>query len=347
MPSVRRILDANANRAREALRVMEEAARFLIADPGLTGDLKGLRHDLRPALAAFGPLEPHRDTPGDVGTACTTAAEGARSGPDEVARAAGKRLGEALRAIEEYGKTIDPAAAAAVESLRYRGYDLEARLLAALGARRPAGWRVCVLLTEALCARPWEEVARAVVAGGADAIQVREKTMEGGPLLGRTRGLIEIARPAGVAVIVNDRLDVALAAGADGVHLGTDDLPIAEARRQAGGDLVIGASTHDLDEARAAIEAGADACGVGAMFASSLKPDRTPSGPAYLAAFVERYPDVPHLAIGGVTAARVPELRSAGARGVAVSTAVCGAEDPEAETRAIVEAMAAATVPAG
>ena len=136
-----------------------------------------------------------------------------------------------------------------------------------------------------------------------------------------------------------------MAAGADGVHLGTGDLPLMEARRIAGTDLLLGASTHDMGEATAAIEAGADLCGVGAMFSTALKPERTPSGPAYLRAYIERFPRTPHLAIGGVTPDTIGALVEAGVRGVAVSAAICGAADPGQVAAALVAPLrvAAAT----
>jgi thiamine-phosphate pyrophosphorylase len=339
--SVARLIDANANRAREALRVMEDAARFVLDDEPLSRALKDLRHDLRAALGRLpaGWIEANRDTPGDVGTTIKAADESQRLGLADVVIAAGKRLSEALRAMEEAGKTFDPAFAATVEALRYRAYDIEHRLQFRMGTGRARQWRVCVLLTESLCVRPWENVLRAIIEAGVDCIQVREKTMDGGALTQRVERVIEIARPRGCSVIVNDRADVALAAGADGVHLGEHDLTIRDVRRIAGRTLLIGASTHDLDEARAAIEAGADYCGVGAMFATSLKPEREPSGAAYLRAFVDRYPDVPHLAIGGVTAENVGSLVAEGCRGVAVSSTVCGADDPGAVVAALNEAI--------
>ena len=120
MPSVLRIIDANANRAREAIRVMEEAARFVLDDPALTESLKQLRHDLATQLANFrgfrGQLEANRDTPGDVGTTIQTAGESVRQSVADVVTAAGKRLSEAFRAIEEYAKVIDPHFAAAINS---------------------------------------------------------------------------------------------------------------------------------------------------------------------------------------------------------------------------------------
>ena len=151
MPSVRRIIDANANRAREALRVMEEAARFLLNDEKLMRGLKELRHDFAQALSAIPGLEANRDTTGDVGTTVKTTAEQTRESVVDVVIAAGKRLSEALRAIEEYGKTLGDAVgsagfAASIEKLRYRGYVLGQKLTAALGtggaARSEAG-RMC------------------------------------------------------------------------------------------------------------------------------------------------------------------------------------------------------------
>jgi thiamine-phosphate pyrophosphorylase len=175
-------------------------------------------------------------------------------------------------------------------------------------------------------------------------VQVREKEMPARALLARVREVIALARPAGVPVVVNDRADIAVAAGADGVHLGTEDLPLMEARRLAGTGLLLGASTHDLGEASAAVEAGADLCGVGAMFSTALKPDRAPSGPAYLRSFIERFPRTPHLAIGGITPANIGELAAAGARGVAVSAAICGARDPGAMASALLEPLRAAAL---
>jgi len=130
MPPIPRILDANANRAREALRVMEEAARFLVQDPELSQALKTLRHDSTHALAPLDSLILHRDTPGVVGTTLTTDHEHARRDTRDVVLAAGARLAEALRAIEEYAKvdaSDDPtlqALARTCEQLRYDSYDL-------------------------------------------------------------------------------------------------------------------------------------------------------------------------------------------------------------------------------
>ena len=332
MSAVHRILDANANRAREALRVMEESARFILNDGVLSHGIKSLRHDLAKVLAAVPGLIANRDTPRDVGTSISTDAEQIRESVCDVAVAAGKRLSEALRAIEEYGKTLPDSVGATgfaerIERLRYRGYDIEQKLIQALGAGRARQWRLCVLLTESLCVHAtWQDVLDAALDAGADCIQIREKQMEGGWLRERVMQVKE--RCAGqAAVIVNDRVDVALAGGADGVHLGQMDLSVQDVRRLAGTQLLVGVSTSNLTQARRAVSDGADYCGVGPMFATTTKKKDTIVGPAYLQQYTEAI-SLPHLAIGGIDESNVGELIDAGAKGAAVSSAVCSASDP-------------------
>ena len=336
-----RIIDANANRAREALRVAEEAARFAMERPDLAEALKRLRHDLRAAMERLDAqaLLLARDTAGDVGTAISTAAERTRAGTADVARAAFKRLTEALRAIEEYGKALDAEMAATVERIRYRTYDLEKRFEEASRPKvRLAAGGLCVLLTESLCRRPWQEVLHAVLAGGAAAVQVREKGMPDGQLLARARETSRAAHEAGAIAIVNDRPDIAVLAAADGVHVGQGDLAPNEARRIVGPDRIVGVSTHSLAQALAAAEAGADYIGCGPMFQSTTKPQEVIPGPT-LAAEVVRQVGLPVMAIGGITTESAPQVLAAGVRWLAVSSVVCSAADPEAETRRMVELL--------
>ncbi len=343
-----RIIDACANRAREALRTMEDVARFRLGDRGLCEGLKRLRHDLAAVLGAIpggeSILTANRDTPGDVGVSAKTDTEGRRAGLRGVAIAAGKRAGEALRTLEETAKALDgaPDLWRGLEPLRYRLYELEKRLVLAMGTGRARQWRLCVLITESLCRRPWLEVARESLMAGADALQLREPTDADGLVLHKAvalRVLIdELGAPDRPALIVNNRPDVALLARADGVHLGTGDLPIDAVRRFAGDRLLIGASTHNLDEAESAMSAGADYCGVGAMFAGTTK-DRAPSGLGYLREFRDRFPDVPHLTIGGITPVNAPALANAGAAGLAVSSVVCADQDPGRVCRELLAAL--------
>lgn len=336
MQAALRMIDANLNRAREGLRTVEDVARFGWNDAGIVEEAKALRHALQAAVAAIPAtdLAAARDVAGDVGTVLEGAGEYRREDVSAIARAAAGRLSEALRVIEEAAKSLADGGtvARAVEAIRYRSYALSAAVTMRAARARPRQFALCLLLTRSLCRRDVLDVARAAVEGGVDLVQVREKEMEVGELVAHVRA-VRAAIGSAATLVVNDRLDVALAAEADGVHLGTGDLPLAAARRIAGPRFLIGASTHTLDEARAAVAAGADLCGVGAMYGTALKPDLVPSGEPYLRAFIEAFPSIPHLAIGGIAPGRVEPLARAGCRGIAVSSAICGADDPAAIAR--------------
>lgn len=345
-----RLIDASANRAREGLRVMEDLARFSLNDADLSADLKHARHALRAALQSAG-LDPlllaaARDTPGDVGTGVTTPHERDRAGLRGVAIAAGKRVGEALRSLEEATKLLPAAAASAgtIKQLRYRVYDLEKRLILAMGAGDGRQWRLCVLLTQSLCSQhSWDHIAAQALLGGADCLQLREKSLDSAELLDRARRLVDIARPAGASIVINDRPDIALLSGADGVHLGQADLPLAEARRLVGERLLIGVSTSNMQQALAAAQGGADVCGVGPMFPTTTKHKPVLAGPDYLKDYLAdpRTARVPHLAIGGITPESARALAAAGCRGVAVSSAVCASPDPRGACERLIESLGA------
>lgn len=344
MRPIARLIDANANRCREGLRVMEDLARFALDDAGLAEACKAARHELASALGAFdaGLLLSARDTPGDVGTETTMPGEASRPDAGSVAAAAGGRASEALRVLEEAAK-LEGVAHEPFERLRYTVYELDRRLRLALGAGARAQWKLCVLITTALCAHHApEQVAELAIEGGADCIQLREKSLGDRELLARARAMRELTRGR-AALVINDRPDVALLAEADGVHLGQTDLPIAEARRIVGFGCRIGVSCSTLAQARAAAQAGADDLGLGPMFVSGTKPKPELSG-AELIRQVVADPVAgsrPHLAISGVDASNAGVLARAGGRGVAVCGAICGAGDPAAAARAILDALAA------
>jgi thiamine-phosphate pyrophosphorylase len=153
-------------------------------------------------------------------------------------------------------------------------------------------------------------------------------------VLALARRLRDVTQNAGALMIVNDRADVAAIVGADGVHLGQDDLPVAAARRLLRAGAVIGKSTHNIAQARSAVEEGADYIGVGPMFPTQTKQAGPVAGVKYLRQVVSEI-SLPHVAIGGITAGNVGQLVSAGARRVAVCSAVIAAEDPAAAAAAI------------
>ena len=202
---------------------------------------------------------------------------------------------------------------------------------------------LCVITDATLVpGRDHVAVAEAALAGGADMIQLRDKTPDLRRLLPQARRIRAVCRAHGALFIVNDRLDLALAAGADGVHVGQDDLPATVARRLLGPDLILGVSTHDLAQAGAAVNAGADYIGFGPMFGTRTKETGyTPRGTAMLREIRDTV-RVPIVAIGGITLENVGEVIAAGADAPAVISAVAGAPDVAAAARGFQERVVAA-----
>jgi len=183
------------------------------------------------------------------------------------------------------------------------------------------------------------ELAQMAIKGGADTIQFRQKT-------GATREMIEICREmkricgeAEVTFIVNDRVDVAIASGADGVHLGQDDFPIPLARKLLGENRIIGGSAVTLEEAQECFSEGADYIGLGPVYPTTSKEDAGPVTGIALLEEVVKAVSVPIIAIGGVTVENTPEVIRAGAQGIAVISAVCCQENPEQAARKLSQAL--------
>jgi thiamine-phosphate pyrophosphorylase len=339
-----RIIDASVNRGREALRVIEDFVRFVLEDAFVCRELKTLRHDLAGILEAF--PYPHllaaRDTLGDVGVDITTAREQSRHSLEAVVRANVKRLQEALRSLEEFGKVRSPTVGAALEQLRYRSYTVERMLLPGAAARqRLVDVNLYVLLAGAQCQRSLEETVRDAAAGGAQMFQLREKSLTDRDLLERARQVRRWTRAAGALFIMNDRPDVARLAEADGVHLGQDELPVREARRILGSEALVGVSTHNLEQLRQALRDGASYIGVGPTFPTSTKEFSDYPGLEFVRQAAAET-TLPAFVIGGVTLANLPQVLAAGGRRVAVSGALCHSEAPEALARAMRQLLDAA-----
>jgi thiamine-phosphate pyrophosphorylase len=344
--STYRILDASANRAREALRVMEDFTRFVLDDSGLSKNLKELRHDLAGATEPFlAAAIVHRDTAADVGTTLTTPGELSRASAGDVVRAAAKRLTEALRSLEEFTKIDHPASSRLLEAMRYRAYTVEQQLethLARMGRPTFAGRSLYVLITESACLLPWQTVAEAALAGGARLLQLREKSLDSGELLRRAQWLVGLCRQHDALLIVNDRPDIAVLAGAHGVHVGQGDLPAAAARQIIGQGLLLGISTHSLAQARQAMIEGADYIGVGPVFRSATKPRDILPGLPFANEVAAAGLAVPAYAIAGITLQNLPSLLATGISRIAVTTAITQSANPEQTTRQILALLPAA-----
>lgn len=206
----------------------------------------------------------------------------------------------------------------------------------------PSGGGIVYVITDRRTAgeRSLIEIVRAALRGGAHVIQLRDKDVPARDMIALGEALLPLTRAAGVPLIVNDRVDVALALDADGVHVGQDDIPADMVRRIIGPERILGVSVATVEQARRAARDGATYVSVGDLFGTPSKPDAGPPiGLAPLTA-IARAVDLPVLGIGGITIANAASVVQAGAVGVAVISAVIGAPDPEAATRALRDAVA-------
>lgn len=178
------------------------------------------------------------------------------------------------------------------------------------------------------------QAVEAALVGGVTCLQLREKEASAGEILTLARTLLPLCRARRVPLLINDRVDIALAAGADGVHLGQDDLPLPEARALLGPDRILGATAHTVDEALRAQAEGADYLGVGAMFPTGTKTDTVPTSADTLKAICAAV-SIPVVAIGGVNAENLPTLAGTGIAGAAVVSAIFSQSDLTAAARTL------------
>jgi len=322
--NVYRILDANLNRAGEAIRVVEECARFVMDHPILAREAKGLRHRLHHAMEKLeipsAELLAARDTAGDVGTLLSGVGDVSRATLSAVLKANFRRLAESLRALEEYVKLVRKPWAA-FERLRYEAYELEKAYAHPERTRASLEEiRLCVLVGHSRSGRAALEVLEEVLDGGCRMVQLREKDLPDRELLDLARKARHLTQQAGALLIINDRADVARQVGADGVHVGQTDLPLVEVRKIIGLDRLVGVSTHSVEQASEAESAGADYIGVGPVFHSSTKPKLGSLGVELVRSVASIR--IPFFAIGGITLENLPRVQAVGATRVAVGSAV-------------------------
>ncbi|GAA5510886.1 thiamine phosphate synthase [Novipirellula caenicola] len=329
-----RILDASINRATEGLRTLEEYARFVQDDAAANACFKSLRHDLTTAVGRGidrQRLIESRDTPGDVGTEIREPTEYVRSSSQKVIAAASARIAQSLRVIEEYGKTIDGRFAAEVEQIRYRAYQACASLeLAAFTSERTtqlAEAKLYLLIDGGESEQEYTASIERLAKAGVDIFQLRDHSLDDRTLYLRARVGAAVARRLGRLFIVNDRADIAVAADADGVHVGQDELPAAAVRAIIGDRRLLGISTHSIEQAKEAIDDGADYIGCGPVFAGRTKQFDAYVGPAFLQQVAQSI-SIPAFAIGGIDQSNLSEVMAAGCDRIAVTGAIRDAEHP-------------------
>lgn len=325
--SIYRILDANLNRSREGLRVVEDYVRFHRNDSILSEKLKALRQKLGKTPLSEIDLISSRDTANDIGHGTYPEAEKHRTWGKGIIFPNLKRAQEALRVLEEYSKLIAPSHGLYFKDLRYELYVIEQELFLGLDSKRDLLEQANLYLVTA----PSPELFRIVeesLQAGVRMVQLRNKIALGGELLDQAKGLRELTSRYGALFIVNDRIDIALLSEADGVHLGQEDISLPQARKLLGKEKLVGLSTHCIEEAIRAQEEGADYIGVGPIHATPTKAGRPSVGLEYLRQAKDEI-RIPFFAIGGVDLGNLDEAIGAGAERVAVVRAIMEAEEIE------------------
>jgi thiamine-phosphate pyrophosphorylase len=272
-----------------------------------------------------------RNTPDDPGTELTHAQEQQRSDIQVVLQVNLSRVQEALRVLEEYGKLYSPLMGEACKQMRYQVYTLESLLL------RQQHLQKLLRSPLYLVTSPCEHlltVVEAALQGGLTLVQYREKLADDSTRLHVAQKLREICHQYNALFIMNDRVDLAVAVDADGVHLGQQDMPIAVARKFLGPQRLIGRSTTNPREMQQAIEEGADYIGVGPVYETPTKAGKIAAGLEYVRYAAEKS-SVPWYAIGGIDANNLKHVIAAGAKRVAVVRAIMQADSPRQITQSL------------
>jgi thiamine-phosphate pyrophosphorylase len=329
-----RAVDANLNRAQEALRVLEDAARFILCNDTDAEKLKSLRHALHPfGDSLMNRLLTARDSRGDGNAHLNPPTEMSREGLPALITANAKRAEQALRSLEEFAKlpnAILRQRAATYKRIRFELYTLEEELTSKVlrnDKRRYLRGLYVVLDPDISDGRNVTEIAKQALGGGVRLIQLRDKQWAKGRKLELSRKLKAMAAQAGALFIVNDDADVALLAQADGVHLGQSDLPAKEVRGLLPVGAMIGVSTHNVSEALKAEKDGADYISVGCLFATNSKKDVHPTSLKVLRE-IRKAVRLPIAGIGGINSDNIAQVYEAGADMAAVISAIGLAENP-------------------
>ena len=328
---IAQLIDANLDRAREGLRVMEDWCRFGLKRNDFSIQIKDWRQQLGaqhhniyrkarlssedPAMGVSHPLQKNRSTPEDIFIANSS------------------RVQEALRVIEEFTRITDPKLSEVASKIRYATYEIEIKVLEAkeIVDKRKILKDCSLYLITTNKAEDLKEIVLQALKAGTRIIQYREKFLNDKDRISQAKDLSYICKRYNSLFIVNDRIDIALAVDADGIHLGQEDIPTKVAREILGYEKIIGRSTHCLEEIKNAEKEGCDYIGIGPIFPSKTKQKVNPIGIDYLKKGLNKTL-LPAFAIGGINSSNIKKLNQIHNLRIAVSDAIMGSNDPFAQT---------------
>ncbi len=328
-----RILDANLDRAREGIRVIEEWCRLGLEHQGHSQKCK----DIRQILGRWHSpqIRSARNIAHDPGTALSHAGEEERSDLASLLAANFARVQEAIRVLEEYGKLYDPTLAREMKALRYEVYELQSALM--------VSDRLQILRDHPLylVTMPHPRLLGVVedcLQGGLKIVQFRQKEGTDREKIETAQALCNLCRTYDALFLVNDRVDIALVVGADGVHLGQTDMSVKQARQILGHAAIIGLSTTSPQELAYALEQQPDYVGVGPLFDTPTKPGKAAVKDSYLPYAVKNCP-IPWFGIGGVNSENLTGLIALGVKKVAVVRGLISVPDPKQTTLDMLEKL--------
>lgn len=314
-----RIIDVNFNRLDESLKLVEDIVRFQIEDKGLLSQIREIRKDFL-ALKKVIPLIKiitARQSQKDLGRQERFDLRGKKDTVG-ILLANFSRAKESSRIIEETMKAIDVQASRMAKNIRFAIYDLERQVVIHQQKRFDPHLHV-IIDEQYLDPVKLERIVDILQNNGATMIQLRVKAMSDRRFLSIAKRIRKAIHKPHVKFIINNRLDIALACAADGVHLGQHDLSATDIRKIAGDSLIIGASAHNINQARRNEKQGADYLGVGAIYPTKTKPEAKVCGLRTLKAIC-RQASIPVIAIGGINARNAGTVIRAGAAGIAVAS---------------------------
>ena len=346
-----RIIDANINHASEALRVLEDWARYSKDDKQISGKLKKIRHSINDLSSRCSNFVMSRESDLDVGKNIENNSR--RNSVRDIIRANCKRFEEAMRVLSEYGQLVETSrwGVSEFENNRYEIYTIEKELLKNEKLLRLYNAKLYLVTNRDgfKSDRDFLNVIEQSVSGGVDIIQLREKNENETKILSLAKEIKSIISDAEVLFIINDRVDLALACDADGVHLGQDDLSVSEARKITPEGFIIGLSTHNIEQGKIIHELPlrADYLGVGPVFPTPTKLDYKAAGLEYVSWAKDNLKNIPWFAIGGIDEGNINKVIDAGAERIAVVRAIMNSTDSKIITKELKKRVINEDLPKG
>ncbi len=332
---IAQLIDANLDRAREGLRVMEDWCRFGLKRSDFSIQIKDWRQQL--GLHHHSIYRKARLTSNDPAMGVSHQLQKVRSTPEAVFIANSSRVQEALRVIEEFTRITDPTLCEIATTIRYETYEIQIKVLNSsegINKRKILQDSFIYLITTNRS--DLEEVVLQALKAGVKIVQYREKFLNDNEKISQAKCLASLCKKYNSLFIVNDRIDIAIAVDADGVHLGKEDIPTKIARELLGAEKIIGRSTHCLEDIKNAEEEGCDYIGIGPIFSSETKKELNPIGIDHLKKGSSETL-LPAFAIGGINNSNIKKLNQINNLRIAVSNAIINSNDPFSKTEELIK----------